>query len=106
MIKWIEKLKEEDGFTLVEMMIVVLIVGLLLLMVIPNVSGVTDGVTSTTDQGVVQTVESQWLLYRMEQAIDPGAEVQADKLVPEYIDSEQAEIYNNYRSKPAEIPGG
>ncbi|HLR88093.1 MAG TPA: prepilin-type N-terminal cleavage/methylation domain-containing protein, partial [Atopostipes sp.] len=50
MKKILRKLRLEDGFTLLEMSIVILIVAALLLLIIPNVSKVNDTTDKTTGE--------------------------------------------------------
>lgn len=44
MTKLMKKIKDEEGFTLVEMAIVILIIAALLLIIIPNIGRVTENV--------------------------------------------------------------
>lgn len=90
MKKIISKLKEEAGFTLIEMLIVILIISVLLILVVTNLGGVNDQITNTKNRGIIQTVESQMLIYEMEKGNKPSAE----KLYEEkYISDKQFEAY-------------
>lgn len=90
MKKHLEKLKEENGFTLIEMLIVIMIVSLLLLLVMTNIGGVQGTVKKTTNEGVIQTVKSQMVIYEM----DTGEEADPDKLLKAgYIDETQLNSY-------------
>ncbi len=60
------KLKEEKGFTLIEMLIVILIISILLILVVTNLDGVNDRIMKTKNEGIIQTVESQMVIYEME----------------------------------------
>lgn len=61
-----------------------------MLMVLSNVGGVKDSVSDKTNQGVVQTVESEMLIYDMKH----DGEVTAEKLQSEgIITQEQFDIY-------------
>lgn len=66
MKKHSKKLREEDGFTLIEMLIVLMVVSLLILMVVANVGGVEESVSKTTNKGIAQTVESEMLIHEMD----------------------------------------
>ena len=92
MKKWFKKLKKEDGFTLVEMTIVLLVIAILTIVFLPNISGVNTRVTTSTDEALVQTINAQKLLYKAEKDVDPEP---LNKLVEEgYITSDQLKKYN------------
>lgn len=78
MRKIIKKLKNESGFTLLEMSIVIMIIAALLLLIIPNVSTVNETTDKTTSKAVVSTVETQIELYKME---NPSTELSGDALL-------------------------
>lgn len=62
-----KKAKKQAGFTLTEMMVVIAIVGILLIVVIPNAVGVLD---TAKDQGCgayLKTVEAQVQLYLIDE---------------------------------------
>lgn len=97
MKKILRKLKLEEGFTLLEMSIVILIVAALLLLIIPNVSKVNDTTDKTTGEAAVSTVETQKLLYEM----DTGNKLDDDSLdilVGEYITQPQLDAYNEHKN--------
>ena len=92
MKKWFKKLKKEDGFTLVEMTIVLLVIAILMIVFLPNISGVNTRVTTSTDEALVQTINAQKLLYKAEKGKEQDS---LDKLVEEgYITSDQLKKYN------------
>ncbi len=92
MKKWFKNLKNEDGFTLVEMTIVLLVIAILMIVFLPNISGVNTRVTTSTDEALVQTINAQKLLYKAEKSVDPEP---LNKLVEEgYITSDQLKKYN------------
>lgn len=97
MKKLFKKLRLEDGFTLLEMSIVILIVAALLLLIIPNVSKVNDTTDKTTGEAAVSTVETQRLLYEM----DTGNKLDddsLDSLVGEYITQSQLDAYIEHKN--------
>lgn len=91
MKNYLDKLKEEDGFTLIEMLIVIMIVSLLLLLVMTNIGGVQNTVKKTANEGVIQTVKSQMVIYEMDTGDkpEPGALLKAG-----YINQQQLNAYN------------
>lgn len=91
MKKWFKKLKKEDGFTLVEMTIVLLVIAILTIVFLPNISGVNTRVTTSTDEALVQTINAQKLLYKAENGNEPSLE-ELEK--GGYITLDQLKKYN------------
>lgn len=94
---FMSKLKNEDGFTLIEMTIVIMVVAALLLLIVPNVEKVTENTNSTTSEAAVSTVESQIILYKMENPDDTlDGNALLEKLVKDkYITQRQLEAYQD-----------
>lgn len=91
MKKTIRKIKNEDGFTLIEMTIVVVVIAILLIVFLPNVEKVNTRVTDTTDQALVKTVEAQKILYKAQH----GEEANSALLeTAGYITTPQKEAYD------------
>lgn len=90
MKKYLQRLREEEGFTLIEMLIVIMIVSVLMLLVVTNVGGVEKTVTKTTDEGIIQTVESQMIIYEMKNNKEGSlTELESDG----YISAKQLKAY-------------
>ncbi len=71
-------LKNTHGFTLVEMLIVLVIVSVLSLLIIPNVGETTKTVNKEAEYALTQVVKIQASLYRLEKGVDATyAELQA-----------------------------
>lgn len=95
MNKIFKKIKKEEGFTLLEMSIVLLIIAALLLLIIPNVGDVNNRTEQTTEKAAISTVEAQILLYKMDY---PENEETGDALLTsmkekDYITEEQFKAY-------------
>ncbi len=89
--KWLRKAR---GFTLVEIMVVVLIIGILMIVLIPNVGKSKELASEKSDEALVQLVENQILLYEMENSVKNPA---LQKLVDdEYLNAKQAKAYEDY----------
>lgn len=89
--------KNEEGFTLLETSIVLLIIAVLSLLIIPNVTGVKDTVDGSTDDAIVASVEAQILLYEMNH---PGKSHEGDDdFIGTYVTPEQYKVYENSRNK-------
>ncbi len=77
-------LLEKDGFTLIEMLIVLMIISILLLIAVPNMLKSHDLVESKSCTATVKLVQSQVASYEME---NDGAVPTLDQLKTEgYID--------------------
>lgn len=59
-------LKNKQGFTLVEMLIVLIIVSVLSLLIIPNIGDTTKEVDKEAQYALSQVVKSQASLYKLE----------------------------------------
>ena len=83
--------KKYNGFTLLEMLIVLLIISVLILLFIPNLAKHKESVDKKGQEAIVKVVETQMDLYEMEK--DQKATI--DKLLAEnYITEEQYNKYN------------
>ncbi|WP_315897723.1 competence type IV pilus major pilin ComGC [Streptococcus sp. sy004] len=84
------------GFTLVEMLIVLVIISVLLLLFVPNLSQQKDKIKDTGNAAVVKVVESQAELYEL----TASDQASLGKLVDTgHITQKQAESYNDYYRK-------
>ena len=98
MKKMLMKLKEATvkGFTLVEMLVVLLIISVLLLLFVPNLTKQKDAVNDKGKAAVVKVVESQAELYSLDKNEDASlGKLQADGR----ITAEQAKAYKDYHAK-------
>lgn len=81
-----------EGFTLLEMLVVLLIISVLILLFVPNLSKHKEGVDKKGDEAIVKIVETQIDLYIMEKNLTPTV----DQLLKEqYITQDQ---YNKYQA--------
>ena len=83
-----------QGFTLVEMLVVLLIVSLLVLMFIPNLSNHKQTVTEQGQEAVVKSVETQLELFELEHQRAMTSDEMKEK-----IDKKQLDIYLEMRAK-------
>ena len=87
----------EEGFTLIETMIVLLVIVMLTLLILPNVSGVTNNVDDSTNKAVIETVEIQKRLYESNNPTEESADL--DELVRlNYITKEQLKVYREAKN--------
>ena len=90
-------LNKEDGFTLIETTIVLLVIALLTILILPNVSGVTDNVNDSTSTAIIQTVETQQMLYESNNPTENGITPE-DLEKADYITKGQLEAYRKVQT--------
>lgn len=92
--KWIKNGKRnESGFTLIEMAIVLFVISILLLLIVPNVSRHRGSASTTGDEALIKVVETQKSLYAME---NNGKEAEVSELLSGgYLTKDQVDQYNN-----------
>ncbi|MBF0778994.1 competence type IV pilus major pilin ComGC [Streptococcus cuniculi] len=84
------------GFTLIEMLIVLLIISILLLLFVPNLSKQKENAKQTGNAVVVKVVEGQAELYELQNE----GEASLSRLVETgAITEAQAQAYNEYYAK-------
>ena len=76
---------KERGFTLVEMMVVIVIIGLLATIVIINVMPATDRAANARVRADLATIEQAVEMYRLDNLRYPTTQEGLNSLVPRYI---------------------
>ena len=66
--------RRQEGFTLIEIMVVVIIIGILAAMVAPRVLGRVDQARVTAAESTIATIDSAVTLYRMDNFTYPAQE--------------------------------
>ena len=85
-----KKKQKYAGFTLLEMLIVLLIISVLILLFVPNLAKHKETVDNKGNEAIVKIVESQIELYTLEKNRTPSL----NELVKEgYITKEQLDKY-------------
>ena len=80
-----KKRRDESGFTLVELMVVIVIIGLLATIVIINVMPAADRAAATKARADVATLDQGVQMYRLNNGRYPTGEEGLQALVPEFI---------------------
>lgn len=86
-------MKNDDGFTLIEMLLVLLVISVLIILIIPNIAAQSSNVQDTGCDAQVKMVQSQVEAYTLNEGSDPaniGALVTGG-----YITTEQTTCANN-----------
>ena len=78
MEKILKKLKKKDGFTLIEMLIVLFIIAILLILIIPNITKNIDTAKDKSSEAYEKTVQSQVTAYEIN---EKDSNVTFEKLV-------------------------
>ncbi|WP_243290543.1 competence type IV pilus major pilin ComGC [Bacillus sp. FJAT-47783] len=75
-------MKNEKGFTLVEMLVVLLVISILLLITIPNIASHNNSIKEKGCEGLKDMIQGQVLAYEMEHNETPTMQDLIDK---EYV---------------------
>lgn len=93
-------LKNKKGFTLIELLICLFIIGLMMLLILPNIASQRDKAQKQADTAIIKVVEGQEEVYK----IDHNGKVPSvEELKNErYIDEKQAKAYNEAKTRSQE----
>ena len=86
--KWIRKTRNNRGFTMLEMLIVLIIVGFLMAIIIPNVNGQKERIEAQAKVNIAEIVETQVATFKMVEKTDATL---ATLLSKGYITKKQAD---------------
>ncbi|MGH7781159.1 MAG: type II secretion system major pseudopilin GspG [Candidatus Binataceae bacterium] len=75
------RLRNQDGFTLIEIMVVIMIIGLLALMVVPRLRGVADRAKTTKAQADIQELKQALDRYYLDNGSYPTSDQGLNALV-------------------------
>jgi len=85
-------LKRESGFTLIEMLIVLLIISVLIILIVPNLSKSSKGIDEQGCEALKSVVQAQLNLYYLEKRVYPDT---LQQLVDDdYLAKEQTKCTN------------
>lgn len=71
MLNYFNKLKNQKGFTLVELMVVVVIIGILVAIIIPIYNRVQDNAAMKSHEANLRTIDGAISMYVAEEGTDP-----------------------------------
>lgn len=99
-----KKLKNNKGFTLIEMLIVIFIIAILLVLIIPNITKNLDSAKDKSSEAYVKTVQSQVTAYELNEG---DSNVTFEKLVEKgYLEGSVAEASKAPNGKYVLIENG
>ena len=96
-------LKKKKGFTLIELLICLFIIGLMMLLIIPNIANQRKEAQKKSDAAIVKVIENQQELYQLDKNVKDKPDVSTLKK-DGYITQEQAEAYDNVTKKTQTSP--
>ena len=79
MLKWFNKKRNKKGFTLIEMVIVIAILGILIAIAVPRLAGFRDSAQVAADEATAETIEKAANLYVANEG-KPGFDVLSNAL--------------------------
>lgn len=83
--------KNEKAFTLIEMLIVMMIISVLIILIVPNLSGRSKDVNEKGCEALVTVVQAQVEAFQLEKGKRPTS---LDELVPAFISNDQKSCKN------------
>ena len=95
-------IKKKKAFTLIELLICLFIIGLMMLLIIPNIAKQREEAQKKSDAAIVKVIENQQELYLLENkdaTAKPDAQTLKDK---GYITQEQADAYKKVKTNSAQ----
>ncbi|UEA30939.1 competence type IV pilus major pilin ComGC [Granulicatella elegans] len=94
-------LKKKKGFTLIELLICLFIIGLMMLLIIPNIANQRQKAQEKSDAAIVKVIENQKELYKLDNKPDKEPTID-DLQTGKYITQEQAEAYKKATKNSAQ----
>ncbi|TDM04737.1 competence type IV pilus major pilin ComGC [Macrococcus carouselicus] len=83
--------RTDDGFTLIEMLLVLLVISVLIIVIIPNIAKQSDNVQNTGCTAQVKMVQGQLEAYKLQTGKLPTT---IDALVPDFLKENQTSCKN------------
>ena len=89
---------KKKGFTLIELLVCLFIIGLMMLLIIPNIAQQRKTAQDKSDEAIVNVIKTQQQSYMLEKNTKEVPTV--DELLKEkYIDQKQLDAYNKAPDK-------
>lgn len=91
-------LKKKKAFTLIELLICLFIIGLMMLLIIPNIAKQREEAQKKSDAAIVKVIENQKELYKLDNKTDKDPSMDELK-TGKYITQEQVDAYTKATNK-------
>ena len=88
---------KKKGFTLIELLVCLFIIGLMMLLIIPNIAQQRKTAQDKSDEAIIKVIETQQQSYMLEHNTKQIPTVE-ELLSKEYIDAKQVEAYNQAKA--------
>lgn len=98
-------MKARSGFTLVEILIVVVILGILAAIVIPQFTSASDEAKQSALRSNLQTMRAQIELYKIKNVVPDTPPATLAAMVPGYLMAIPVNPYNSLATEVATAPG-
>lgn len=85
--------KNNKGFTLIEMLIVLTIISVLIILIVPSLSNSSKDINQKGCEALVSVVQAQVYLYQLQEGVLPTD--LAELVKHDYINSDQTSCSNN-----------
>lgn len=95
-------LKKKKGFTLIELLICLFIIGLMMLLIIPNIANQRKEAQKKSDAAIVKVIENQQELYQLDKNVKDKPDVSTLKK-DGYITQEQLDAYNKVKNPSTNV---
>lgn len=86
-----QSFRTDEGFTLIEMLLVLLVISVLIIVIIPNIAKQSDNVQSTGCTAQVKMVQGQMEAYKLQTGKTP---TNVQDLVPDFLKENQTQCKN------------
>lgn len=98
MLKWINKKRNQKGFTLIELIVVIAILGILAAIAIPRLTGLTNTTRVKADLASARVIESAVRIHQADTGKLPGADTTytVSAFIDKYLDGVTPKMQGDY----------
>ncbi len=89
---------KKKGFTLIELLVCLFIIGLMMLLIIPNIAQQREAAQKKSDEAIVNVIKTQQQAYMLDNNTKEKPDVQTLR-AKDYITEDQKKAYENRQNK-------